>query len=178
MSASTLVDADGSIAALAQRVVSENQALGRTVAAAESCTGGMVATAITDISGSSAVFLASLVTYSNAMKQQMLCVSGDILETFGAVSEACAWAMAKGALKTTGADVAVAISGIAGPGGGSDTKPVGTVAFARAMRDQPEEAHLTMVHQFDPALGRDGIRRAATKVALELLLPVAASDQP
>lgn len=159
------------IAALARAVVERNRAAGRVVALAESCTGGLVAAAITDVPGSSDIFTAGFVTYADDIKRSVLGVSGDILETFGAVSAACAWAMARGALQKSGADVAVAITGIAGPGGGSAAKPVGTVVFARAQRDDPPDACTTRKLQFDPALGRDGIRRQALAVALELLLP-------
>ena len=127
------------IVALARRVVEENGAAGRKVAVAESCTGGLVAAALTEIAGSSAVLDSGFVTYSNEAKQQMLGVSGDIIETFGAVSIACVWAMAKGAIDRSEADVAVSISGIAGPGGGSEQKPVGTVVFARSRRDEDGE---------------------------------------
>lgn len=156
------------IAELARRVVEENKAAGRMVALAESCTGGLVAAAITEIAGSSAVLDRSFVTYSNEAKQSLLGVDSDILEAFGAVSVACVYSMAKGALERSGADVAVAISGIAGPGGGSDTKPVGTVVFARAIRgeDQP----MAEEKLFEDT-GRSGVRRQATLCALELLLP-------
>ena len=164
-------DPDGIIARLARRVVDENIALGRTIALAESCTGGLVAAAITDVPGSSAVLLASLVTYGNAAKRALLGVSGDIVETFGAVSAACAWAMARGALKVTGADLAVAISGIAGPDGGTAAKPVGTVVFARISAGQSDADAYSSTRLFDAADGRAGIRRQALLVALELLLP-------
>ena len=116
----------------ARKVVDANKALGRRVAVAESCTGGLVAAALTEIPGSSDVFEIGFVTYSNEAKLRLLKVSADVLETFGAVSIAVAWSMAQGALEKSGADVAVAITGIAGPGGGSAKKPVGTVVFARA----------------------------------------------
>lgn len=154
----------------ARRVIDANRAAGRTIAVAESCTGGLVAAALTEIPGSSDVFIASFVTYSDQAKRNLLKVGGDILETFGAVSVAVAWSMARGALEKTGADTAVAITGIAGPGGGSDKKPVGTVVFARA--DRGGEA--TDIHadrrQFDDN-GRGGIRLQAALCALELLLP-------
>jgi nicotinamide-nucleotide amidase len=159
------------LAALANRVVTENRASGRIIALAESCTGGLVSAAITDVPGSSDVFAAGFVTYADAIKQSVLGVSGEVIETFGAVSAACAWAMAHGALEKTGADIAVAITGIAGPGGGSATKPVGTVVFARARRGDPPDGCYTKKCTFDAALGRDGIRRQAVAVALELLLP-------
>jgi nicotinamide-nucleotide amidase len=100
----------------------------------------------------------------------MLGVSPDILETLGAVSEATAWAMARGALDRSRADIAVAVSGIAGPGGGSDRKPVGTVVFASAIRNGADQPLVADTHQFGD-LGRSEIRRQAALVALRLLLP-------
>lgn len=161
------------IAALAARVVAENTAVGRKIATAESCTGGLVAGAITEIAGSSAVLDRGFVTYSNEAKMEMLGVSRDIIETFGAVSIACAWAMAKGALERSKADVAVAISGVAGPGGGTVHKPVGTVVFARVVRNATGEPEGELKF-FAGGKGPDGraeIRRQATLCALELLLP-------
>ncbi|MBX9796417.1 CinA family protein [Sphingomonas sp.] len=154
----------------ARRVVEENRAAGRRVAVAESCTGGLVCAAITEIAGSSDVLHAGFVTYSNDAKQKTLNVSPDILETFGAVSVATAWAMAQGALEAGDADVAVAITGIAGPGGGSAKKPVGTVVFARAERGADPAEVIADQRQFGD-LGRGGIRLQAALVALELLLP-------
>lgn len=161
------------IAALAARVVAENAATGRTVVLAESCTGGLVAAALTEIAGSSAMLDRGFVTYSNEAKMEMLGVASDIIETFGAVSIACAWAMAKGALERSGADVAVAISGVAGPGGGTPQKPVGTVVFARLMRDAggDPEGELKFFDGGNGPEGRAEIRRQATLCALELLLP-------
>jgi len=161
------------IATLAARVVAENAAAVRTVVLAESCTGGLVAAALTEIAGSSAVLDRGFVTYSNEAKMQMLGVASDIIETFGAVSIACAWAMAKGALDRSGADVAVAISGVAGPGGGTPHKPVGTVVFARVVRnaDGDPEGELRYFDGGDGPEGRAEIRRQATLCALELLLP-------
>ena len=157
------------IVALARRVVEENAAIGRSLAVAESCTGGLVAAALTEIAGSSAVFDRGFVTYSNQAKQESLSVSSDIIETFGAVSIACVWAMAQGAIRHSGADVAVAISGIAGPDGGSEQKPVGTVVFARACRHGDGEPEGEMRHL--DGRSRSEIRHQATLVALELLLP-------
>jgi nicotinamide-nucleotide amidase len=153
---------------LARRVVAENAAAGRTVAVAESCTGGLVSAALTEIAGSSAVLDRGFVTYSDDAKFEMLNVPRDIIDTLGAVSVATAWAMAQGALKHSRADVAVAISGIAGPGGGSEQKPVGLVVFARAVRgsDQVDAEE----RQFDGS-SRAAVRLQATLVALELLLP-------
>lgn len=156
---------------LAARVIAANLSAGRTVAVAESCTGGLVGAALTEIAGSSRVFERGFITYSNEAKQEMLGVSADLIDTFGAVSVAVAWAMADGALKRSKADVAVAITGVAGPDGGSANKPVGTVVFAVAKRgDTEEDANAEMKH-LDPAQGRVGIRLQAAVVALELLLP-------
>jgi len=156
---------------LARRVIEENAALGRRIAVAESCTGGLVSAALTEIAGSSAVFERGFVTYSNEAKHELLGVPGDIIDTFGAVSIACAWAMAKGALKHSQADVAVAISGIAGPDGGTDQKPVGTVVFARMLRsDTTDEGSDAEERRFADST-RGGVRYKATMVALELLLP-------
>lgn len=153
---------------LAERVITENKALGRRVALAESCTGGLVCAALTEIPGSSAVVDCGFVTYSNEAKQQMLGVPADIIDTLGAVSPATAWAMALGALARSNADIAVAISGIAGPDGGSELKPVGTVVFARAIRGEEiinaEDRHID-------GNSRAVIRHQAALVALELLLP-------
>nr|WP_202393069.1 CinA family protein [Alteraurantiacibacter buctensis] len=156
------------IAELAERVVAENRAAGRKVVVAESCTGGLVAAALTEVAGSSAVFERGFVTYSNDAKVEMLGVSKDIIDAFGAVSVACVYAMAQGALARSKADVAVAISGIAGPDGGSEEKPVGTVVFARMVRgsDKPEAEHKVFAEKT-----RDGVRLQATLSALELLLP-------
>ena len=162
----SLLPAD--LADLAARVIATNRSAGRIVALAESCTGGLVATALTDVPGSSAVLDRAFVTYSNESKQEMLGVSAEIIETFGAVSIACAWAMAQGAIKHSRADVTVAVSGIAGPDGGSAHKPVGTVVFARAVRGSDE---ILAEERFLDGGTRAEIRRQAALVALELLLP-------
>jgi nicotinamide-nucleotide amidase len=161
------------ITELAKRVVEENAAIGRKLATAESCTGGLVAGAITEIAGSSAVLDRGFITYSNEAKMEALGVAQDIIETFGAVSIACVWAMAQGALKRSNADVAVAVSGVAGPGGGTQLKQVGTVVFARAFRNQEgePEGELKFFEGGDGPDGRAAIRRQATLCALELLLP-------
>ena len=159
------------IAQLARRVVSENAARGRTVALAESCTGGLVTAAITEIPGSSAVLGSGYVTYSNDAKMKMLGVNGDIIETFGAVSVAVAWAMAQGALNKSGADIAVAISGVAGPDGGTEKKPVGTVVFAVAEKGKDAEDVIADRKDFGADKSRAEIRNFATLHALELLLP-------
>jgi nicotinamide-nucleotide amidase len=154
----------------AREVVDANRRAGRTIAVAESCTGGLVSAAITEIPGSSDVFLSGFVTYSNESKMSRLNVASDVIETFGAVSVATAWAMAQGALDESGADVAVAITGIAGPGGGTPNKPVGTVVFARARKDaDPED--VVADHKLFENEGRGGVRLQATLCALELLMP-------
>ena len=157
------------IDALARRVIEENAAAGRSIALAESCTGGLVAAALTEIPGSSAVLDRGFVTYSNEAKMESLGVAQDIIETFGAVSIACVWAMAQGALDRSGADVAVAISGVAGPGGGSKLKPVGTVVFARATRNGEDKPEGELKHFAD--MNRAEVRHQAALCALELLLP-------
>lgn len=168
-----LTDAESRLIArdeLAANVLAANRAAGRKIAVAESCTGGMVAAALTDIAGCSDVFTAGFVTYSADAKKSQLDVSSEILETFGEVSLATAWAMAAGALTNSDADVAVAITGIAGPGGGSEKKPVGLVVFARALRGQDPDDYFTQRIQFE-STDRAAIRQAATLFALELLQP-------
>jgi nicotinamide-nucleotide amidase len=154
----------------AREVVEANRKAGRRVAVAESCTGGLVAAAITEIPGSSEMFEAAFVTYSNAAKVAQLKVSEELVETFGAVSVATAWAMARGALLASEADVAVAITGVAGPGGGSAAKPVGTVVFARAERDADPAKIIADQKQFEDR-GRSGVRLQAALCALDLLMP-------
>ncbi|MEL0154479.1 CinA family protein [Sphingopyxis sp.] len=154
----------------ATSVLAANRAAGRRVAIAESCTGGMVSVALTDIPGSSDVFSAGFITYSADAKKRQLDVSSEILETFGEVSLATAWAMAAGVLANSDADVAVSITGIAGPGGGSDKKPVGIVVFARALRGQDPDDYFTQRVQFD-STDRATIRHHATMFALDLLQP-------
>ena len=156
--------------AAARRVLDANRAAGRRIAVAESCTGGLVSAALTEIAGSSDVLEAGFVTYSNGAKQELLGVSGDVIETFGAVSIAVAWSMAQGALARSDADVAVAITGVAGPGGGTEKKPVGTVVFALAERGGDPADVIADKRQFGD-LGRGGIRLQAALCALELLLP-------
>jgi len=158
----------------ARAVVEANRAAGLRVVVAESCTGGLVGAALTEIPGSSEILEAGFVTYSNEMKMKLLGISEDVLETFGAVSIAVAWAMAQGALERTGADTAVAITGVAGPGGGSEKKPVGTVIFARARRGADPKEIVADVKQFGD-LGRGGVRLQAALCALELLMPVSSS---
>lgn len=154
----------------AREVVEANRKVGRRVAVAESCTGGLVAAAITEIPGSSEVFEAGFVTYSNAAKIGQLKVSEELVETFGAVSVATAWAMARGALLASEADIAVAITGIAGPDGGTPSKPVGTVVFARAERDA-DPTRIVADQKLFEGEGRAGVRLQAALCALDLLMP-------
>jgi nicotinamide-nucleotide amidase len=137
---------------------------GITIATAESCTGGMVAAALTDIAGSSDVFDRGFVTYSNAAKTQMLAVLTETLASYGAVSEPVAAEMAIGALRAAGVGLAVSITGIAGPGG-SEHKPEGRVCFGLAQTGQPTH---TETVEFG-ASGRAKVRAAATEHALGLL---------
>ncbi|MGK7652980.1 CinA family protein [Roseovarius sp. B08] len=149
----------------AEDVLNAAKAAGLMVATAESCTGGMVAAALTDIAGSSAVVERGFVTYSNAAKRQLLGVRADTLRAHGAVSEAVAREMAEGALDHSEADVAVSITGIAGPGG-SEHKPEGRVCFGLA-----RVGRVTQVETVDfGALGRAEVRAAARDHALALLL--------
>lgn len=137
---------------------------GVRIATAESCTGGMIAAALTDIAGSSDVFERGFVTYSNAAKTQMLDVSPALIDAHGAVSEEVARAMAEGAVRNSNAQCAVAVTGIAGPGG-SDHKPEGRVCFGLSIRDKT--THVETV-EFG-ALGRAQVRQATVAFALKLL---------
>jgi nicotinamide-nucleotide amidase len=160
----------------ARKVIEANRAAGLKVAVAESCTGGLVAAALTEIPGSSDVLEGGFVTYSNEAKMELLGVSEDVLDTFGAVSVAVGWAMAQGALDRTRADAAVAVTGVAGPGGGSERKPVGTVVFARARRgDNPKDVMADTKAFGD--LGRGGVRLQAALCALDLLMPPSAASE-
>ncbi|MBN9055477.1 MAG: CinA family protein, partial [Rhizobiales bacterium] len=127
----------------ARRIVTDFSARGLTIATAESCTAGLIAGAITEIAGSSNAFDRGFVTYSNAAKQQMIGVSGETLEAHGAVSRPTALEMAEGALRHSNADISVAVTGIAGPGGGSGEKPVGLVHLAAARKGR-ETLHREM----------------------------------
>ena len=154
------------IGALAEAVLERARAQGLMVATAESCTGGLIAAALTDVPGSSAVFDRGFVTYSNLAKRQLLDVPEPLLLQHGAVSEEVARAMAEGALAASSAFAAVSVTGVAGPGGGTPEKPVGLVWFATARR-----GGLTRSHQERYGdLGRGPVRTAATETGLRLLL--------
>jgi len=149
----------------AMRLLADLRARKLMVATAESCTGGMIAGLLTEIPGSSDVVERGFVTYSNAAKAEMIGVPMELIVTHGAVSEAVARAMASGALAASRADISIAVTGVAGPGGGSASKPVGLVHFGGARKGG------TVIHQearFGD-LGRGGIRLAAVRQALQMI---------
>lgn len=154
-----------SIFHLAEAIVHELAATGKMVASAESCTGGWISKAITDIAGSSDVFAYGIVSYSNGAKESLLGVNSETLDEDGAVSAAVVEQMATGALELSGADIAVAVSGVAGPGGGSEEKPVGTVWFAWAVRDGSAMKTETERQQFTG--DRDLVRELTVVHALQ-----------
>ena len=156
---------DAETRALAVRVLVACRARGWKVATAESCTGGLVAGALTEIAGSSDVVDRGFVTYSNAAKMAMLGVPETTLNMFGAVSRQTAEAMAQGALERAGVDLTVAITGVAGPGGGSAEKPVGLVHFAAA-------SHGRLIHREKRYgdIGRSEVRQVSVLEALDMLL--------
>jgi nicotinamide-nucleotide amidase len=147
---------------------------GLKLAAAESCTGGLICALLTEIPGSSAVLERGFVVYSNEAKRELLGVSEDVLAAHGAVSEPTARAMALGALTHSNADIAVSVTGIAGPDGGTEAKPVGLVHFACARRGG---AAVALERRFGP-LTRSAIRLASLETALDLLEAAADEDQP
>ncbi|MFT8735859.1 MAG: CinA family protein [Zymomonas mobilis] len=160
----------------ASLVIDANRAAGQRIAVAESCTGGLVMAALTEVPGASDVFDAGFVTYANQAKIDLLNISQDVIETFGSVSLAVAWAMARNAVEKSDADIAVAITGIAGPTGGDERKPVGTVVFARARRDADPNEVVAEQKSFGD-IGRSGIRLQAALSALSLLMPDASISQ-
>jgi nicotinamide-nucleotide amidase len=167
------------IAALAKEVLAAARAAGLKIATAESCTGGLVAGALTAVAGSSDVFERGFVTYSNAAKSEMLGVDSKLIAAHGAVSHAVALAMATGAIRHSRADLAVSITGIAGPGGGSEEKPVGLVYFGTAMRGEGAEAVVaTTAEERFGDLGRDEVREASVRLALDLLRDRLAARRP
>ena len=135
-----------------------------TIATAESCTGGMIGACITSVSGAANVYNEGYITYSNEAKEKNLGVSHTTLETYGAVSEQTAREMADGARKKSNADIAVAVTGIAGPGGGTDEKPVGLVYIGVATKDSVE------AHKFIFSGGRDDVRKSTVENAIRLAL--------
>jgi nicotinamide-nucleotide amidase len=161
---------DKDLFALAERVGQKLRAAKRRFATAESCTGGWVAKACTDVAGSSQWFECGFVTYSNAAKIRDIGVSERTLANHGAVSEATVREMAAGALRVSGADVAVSISGIAGPDGGTALKPVGTVWFGLALRRGAEVVVTAETRLFSG--DRENIRRGSVAHALQLVLAI------
>jgi nicotinamide-nucleotide amidase len=157
------------IVSLSQSIISDFSRNKLMVATAESCTGGLIAGALTDISGSSAVVDRGFVTYSNTAKMEMLGVQEATLAAYGAVSRETALQMVHGALFRSRADIAVAVTGIAGPGGGSAEKPVGLVHLAAKSR-RGDILHHEMRYG---DIGRDQVRIATVKTALEMLLELA-----
>jgi nicotinamide-nucleotide amidase len=165
---------DEEVQAAATRVLDLCRPRNLTVATAESCTGGLVAGALTEIAGSSDVVDRGFVTYSDKAKQEILGVPADILARHGAVSRETAIAMAQGALARSGVGLTVAITGIAGPGGGSEAKPIGLVHFAAAMHNADV---LTLEKRFGD-IGRHAVRRQSVLEALALLGELARNANP
>lgn len=154
-----------SVAALGEGLVRDLLASGKSVATAESCTGGWIAKALTDVPGSSGAFGFGIVSYSNEAKESMLGVRSATLESEGAVSEAVVCEMVQGALKLSGADLAVAVSGVAGPAGGSADKPVGTVWFAFGRQRDGQYSVDAIMHRLDG--DRAAVRARSVALALE-----------
>ena len=155
---------------MAQEIINKADALGVMLASAESCTGGMIAAALTDIAGSSVAVDRGFITYSNAAKTAMLGVPTEVIERHGAVSHEVVLAMAEGAVKQIESDqaIAVSVSGVAGPGGGSVEKPVGLVWFGLSVRMNDQITTQSFIMQFDGNRGQ--VRDHATAYALELIL--------
>ena len=151
---------------LAEAIVHKAGAEGMMIATAESCTGGMIAAALTDVPGSSAVLDRAFVTYSNEAKNEMLGVPAALIKRYGAVSHQVARAMAVGALRHSRADLTVSVTGIAGPSGGNDEKPVGLVWFGLKTANEPTRVERRVF----PAGSRDYVRLRATETALNFLL--------
>lgn len=158
-----------SLLTAAQAIISTLRANGLTLVTAESCTGGLIAGLLTEIAGSSAVVERGLVTYSNAAKTSLLGVDADLIARAGAVSASVAEAMVRGALAASPADIAVAVTGIAGPGGGSPTKPVGLVYIAVMRRNGTP---LIRENRFGP-IARPDIRLKSVAMALDMINEVA-----
>ncbi|WP_291002923.1 CinA family protein [Hoeflea sp.] len=152
---------------LAQEIIDTFPSIGAMLATAESCTGGLIAGAITGIAGSSAVFDRGFITYSNEAKQDMLGVRPATLEAFGAVSPQVATEMVLGARRRSRAGFAVSVTGVAGPGGGSAEKPVGLVWMGLS---GPDDLTSAVELRWDPSWSRDLIRAATVRAALEALI--------
>jgi PncC family amidohydrolase len=167
-----VADASDSLVALSERLQEICLRNGLTVGTAESCTGGLVASLITDVAGSSGYFRAAIVAYADDAKRALLDVPGDVLSAHGAVSAQVAMAMATGARQRLGVDLAVAVTGIAGPGGGTKAKPVGLTYVAVA------DAHDVVVRRFAWRGDRGSNKIASAEAALELLVERATETAP
>lgn len=161
---------------LAQEVIEKLTALEQTIVTAESCTGGLIAAALTSVPGSSSVVYGGFVTYANEAKMTMIDVPASILHAHGAVSEQVAWFMADGARSVALTDVSIAVTGIAGPGGGTAQKPVGLVHLACAITGQTGfDISQREIHFGD--IGRDEVRAATLNAALKLVLSVISAQE-
>jgi len=156
----------------AQQIITLLTEAGKTIVTAESCTGGMIGAALTDIPGSSAAFFGGYITYANSAKSRMIHVQARLIRDYGAVSNQVARAMADGARNTAHADYAVAVTGIAGPDGGTEKKPVGLVYVAVSS----ELATLVIEHRFGD-LGRAEIRKRSVAAALDVIIQVLTGTQ-
>ena len=158
--------------AVVTTLIGELRRRGMTFATAESCTAGMIGSSVGDIPGASDVFVGGIISYANDVKERLLGVPHETLETVGAVSEECAAAMAEGARRQTGANIAVSVTGIAGPGGGTPKKPVGTVCFGVAT----EKGTHTETRHFNGKNDRAKIRRLTTANAMMLAIRTLRGD--
>jgi len=153
---------------LAAQIVELANAQRKTIGTAESCTGGMVGAALTSVPGCSAVFKGGIISYANSVKSSLLDVPPGMIQKYGAVSREVSKAMAKSALEALNVDIAVSVTGVAGPGGGSDEKPVGTVWLGVAIKDGDNICVKTKLFQSERE-GREAIRVATVRQALGLL---------
>lgn len=157
---------------LGQRIIDLLRDRNKTIVTAESCTGGLIAAALTDVPGASAAVHGGYITYSNAAKSRMIQVPSRLIHDYGAVSNQVARAMADGARNTARVDIAVSATGIAGPDGGTEKKPVGLVYVAVST----DLATVVIEHRFGD-IGRDAVRKATVAAALDLVLQVMSSDE-
>jgi nicotinamide-nucleotide amidase len=167
---------DDDINRLAKKALDQCLAAGKRVVTVESCTGGLISALLTSIPGSSTAFERGFVTYSNEAKQELVGVPKKLIDTYGAVSEQVAEAMAKGGIEYSNADVAIAVTGIAGPDGGTAEKPVGLVYIATAARKGVTIEASVRRFVFSEA-NRDEVRNRSARKALEMLLPTECRDQ-
>ena len=165
---------DEELTVFATQAIQQFEQASMMIATAESCTGGLIGACLTSVSGSSAVVDRGFITYSNEAKEQLLGVDRTLLEEHGAVSAQVASEMAIGAIKNSNAGAAVAVTGIAGPGGGTETKPVGLVYIAVATSE--EEGAFVEDFNFS-GMDRDGVRRETVKEALEMLIAYGPDDE-